>query len=386
MKQKPLNRLISLIVCLELASLVAFSGVACFLAERTFRNKSEVLLVTLRNEFIRGDLRSVNKQLQTAVSQHQFLALGFKDGPFMERVRTAMELPFLDAEATFPVLADGDDNRSQISEFRVRYSLVEPLLNASILWGVFTILLLSFVPILRRNLQRQILLEQEQLRREREYQTARQVAHDIRSPITALKMAAERIAGADQEKELITMACDRMTKIAEDLLEKSRPSARTEVVAPPMPVAQKGFAPVAAIKEIVVEIQMQAKRPIGLNIEGLPEDLFLSLEKSEFQRALVNLINNSLEATAEVEESEIQVYLRYQNQAVSISISDNGAGIPEEILGNLGQRGMTHGKANGNGLGLYHAKTLFEGAGGRLVIQSKHGVGTLVTIQIPVPH
>jgi len=95
-----------------------------------------------------------------------------------------------------------------------------------------------------------------------------------------------------------------------------------------------------------------------LHAEGVPDQLAISVGRVEFQRALVNLINNALEATVRTSSPKIDVYLRFQNQRCSISISDNG-------------------------LGLHYAKTLFESVGGRLEIQSKVGVGTLVSIEVP---
>lgn len=384
MKQKSLTQLILLLVILELAALAVFTGVACFFAERTFQNKAEVLLVNIRNDFILGDFRSLNKQLQTAVSQHQFIAVSFKDRPSTERARMWMEHPFMDIEEVFPVLANLNDPSSQISEFKVRFSIVEALLNAVIVWVVFSILLLSFVPVLRKSLQRQIVMEQEQLRKEREYQTARQVAHDIRSPMTALKIAAERIVGADQEKELIVLACERITKIAEDLLENSRSQSWAERRESVLAEGPCGFTPIPAVKEVLAEVGLQREQAISLSIEDVFDDLSLPLEKSEFQRAVSNLINNALDSLEGVKEPDVQVYLRYQNSIFSISISDNGAGISSEVIDSLGQRGVSYGKPNGNGLGLYHAKTLVEAVGGRLVLQSRVGVGTLVTMQVPV--
>ncbi len=69
-----------------------------------------------------------------------------------------------------------------------------------------------------------------------------------------------------------------------------------------------------------------------------------------------------------------------------ISIQDNGRGIDSEILSKLGKKGASFGKdgiQNGFGLGIYHARSLVEGAGGRLEIESKLGQGTVVTLWLP---
>ncbi len=66
-----------------------------------------------------------------------------------------------------------------------------------------------------------------------------------------------------------------------------------------------------------------------------------------------------------------------------MSIKDNGSGIPEQILAKLGQRGETHGKTGGSGLGLYHAKSMIESWKGNLTIESSVGEGTIINIMLP---
>ena len=67
-----------------------------------------------------------------------------------------------------------------------------------------------------------------------------------------------------------------------------------------------------------------------------------------------------------------------------IIVSDNGKGIAGENLSKAGQRGFSFGKANGNGLGLSHARSFVEAAGGKLTIQSRVGLGTMVTLSLPI--
>ena len=77
------------------------------------------------------------------------------------------------------------------------------------------------------------------------------------------------------------------------------------------------------------------------------------------------------------------VSLSSDNGKIFLVIKDNGKGIPPEILIKLGQRGETHGKAGGSGLGLFHARTTAESWGGSLVITSELGKGTTVKIKLP---
>jgi signal transduction histidine kinase len=67
---------------------------------------------------------------------------------------------------------------------------------------------------------------------------------------------------------------------------------------------------------------------------------------------------------------------RFLTSKVEITIADSGRGIQPEILPQLMRRGFTFGKAYGNGLGLYHAKTTLERWQGEIHIDSQWGVGT----------
>ena len=75
--------------------------------------------------------------------------------------------------------------------------------------------------------------------------------------------------------------------------------------------------------------------------------------------------------------------LTHDDKNIILTVSDNGKGIPPAILAKLGQRGETHGKAGGSGLGLFHARTTAVSWGGSLVITSTPGQGTTVTIKLP---
>jgi two-component system sporulation sensor kinase A len=109
--------------------------------------------------------------------------------------------------------------------------------------------------------------------------------------------------------------------------------------------------------------------------------LFAEIESAEFKRVVSNLINNAAEAMDD--KGTITLSVTESNVRIQICCSDNGQGIPTEIIGKLTQRGESHGKAKGSGLGLYHAKSSVEKWGGALTLHSQVGKGTSVTISLP---
>lgn len=208
---------------------------------------------------------------------------------------------------------------------------------------------------------------------------AAQVAHDIRSPLAALGAAASglELLPAEQ-RSLIEGSVNRMQGIADDLLQRYRaPSAG------PGKVKALVCALAGLIEQVIAEKRLQHKDKTVVKIEfaGASGEIKAMVEPKELQRLLSNLVNNSVEAFAG--PGTVSVVLSALDGKALIEVKDNGKGIPAGILAKLGQKGETHGKAGGTGLGLYHARTTVEGWGGSFKIGSEPGKGTTVLIELP---
>lgn len=210
---------------------------------------------------------------------------------------------------------------------------------------------------------------------------ARQVAHDIRSPMAALE-----IASADAEKLpmearlLINSAIGRINEIADSLLDRQR--ALT-----PAPQTEASLHRLSSlIESLTAEKRLQFRSLTGVEIKDRLDDssrgVLAQVQPVEFKRLLSNLINNAVEAFDE-RGGTVTVSLISRNGRASVSVQDDGKGIPLEILSKLGRRGETHGKAGGTGLGLFHARTSAESWGGSLKIASEIGKGTTMTVEFP---
>jgi signal transduction histidine kinase len=221
---------------------------------------------------------------------------------------------------------------------------------------------------------------------------AAQVAHDIRSPLVALDAALKNTAELPEKKRIIVRhAVNRIRDIANNLLEKNRLQAGTApAVAASAGVPVAGEPPTvhllsSLIDPVITEKRLSFESKPGINIDFklTPESygLFASLAPVEFRRMLSNLVNNAVEALGD--KGAVDVHLAHEDKTIVLTVSDDGKGIPPEILAKLGRRGETHGKAGGSGLGLFHARTTAESWGGSLAITSAPGKGTTVTIKLP---
>ena len=216
---------------------------------------------------------------------------------------------------------------------------------------------------------------------------ARQVAHDIRSPLSALQILSSSLESVAEDKRLlVSNATKRIQEIASGLLAHGK-EVRNRAKIQQVPGGRVKLQPLAPLIELIVnEKRLQCAQP-GLEIRTdiiTRETILAEVDGTEFLRALSNLIDNSMEAIEN--DGRITVSLREYASEIGVVVSDTGRGIPDDVLANLGQAGVSFGKADGesgSGLGLHHATTVAEQLGGRLSIQSRLGVGTIVSINIP---
>ncbi len=210
-------------------------------------------------------------------------------------------------------------------------------------------------------------------------QIAHQVAHDIRSPLAALSVVSRDLAQIPEEKRiLLRSAVLRIQDIANNLI-KSAQKNQSESV------DEEGILVSGVVDSIVTEKRTQYRSKLGIEIFSRLErsgfGYFAKVSHVELSRVISNLINNSVEAMND--RGLITITVGGCETSVKIVVQDNGNGIPAGILEKLGQKGETHGKAGGSGLGLYHAKSSVESWGGTLSIESNEGIGTKVSIILP---
>jgi hypothetical protein len=111
---------------------------------------------------------------------------------------------------------------------------------------------------------------------------------------------------------------------------------------------------------------------------------FIRTQKSEFRRAISNLINNAIDALKEQKNGKVTVRLTATSHAVMVSIEDNGKGMSEKNTYKIQRRNyFTEGKENGHGLGLQQVWDMLESNRGRLTVQSALEKGTTVTLTFP---
>jgi signal transduction histidine kinase len=220
---------------------------------------------------------------------------------------------------------------------------------------------------------------------------ARQVAHDIRSPAAALNYAlADDDTMSDDKKNMIKKSLERIQGIASSLLSIKESGYGDIELANRQDNKEEQTSETIQLANIITHIVQEKKLNSGF-IETvdlrliLPSNAgygsFIHGSRKDIQAVISNVLNNAVEGLGT--KRGIVCELTEDQRFLILSITDEGKGIPEDILPRIFTRGFTHDKKDGNGLGLFHARTVLESIGGSIHITSKVGTGTIVLLKFP---
>lgn len=203
------------------------------------------------------------------------------------------------------------------------------------------------------------------------------VSHELRSPITRVKVALA-LMPASPDRTSIEEDLNEMEKKITELLETARALSIK---------ASLNFATVQLSELIRVNIAQFTSRTPEIRITAIPESATLTVDAERIGQVLKNVLDNaqkySPEGAAPIELSAV-----ITPNETTIQIQDHGIGIPKEDLDFVFEPFYRVDKArtpqrSGYGLGLSLAKTIVEAHGGLITISSEPGKGTQVRIHLP---
>jgi signal transduction histidine kinase len=235
---------------------------------------------------------------------------------------------------------------------------------------------------------------------------ARQVAHDIKNPLTPIQLSAEHARRVNQDRgsplspaldECITSILSQVKLLRQIAAEFS--SFASSPTAHPEPTELP-----ALVDEVVAPYRAGLEGRVELNVESASILPRVNIDRTLFARALTNVIENALHAmpgggrltivsrrTATPDqpidrqsESRSQQPDAADRQApVIVDVTDTGVGMDPEALARIFEPYFST-KASGTGLGLTIARRNIELIGGTVSVKSERGRGTTVTIALPV--
>ncbi|MDX5347821.1 MAG: HAMP domain-containing histidine kinase [Hymenobacteraceae bacterium] len=213
---------------------------------------------------------------------------------------------------------------------------------------------------------------------------ARQVAHEIKNPLTPMKLSLQYLQKAISEnrpntQELINKISQTMITQIDVLSDIATSFSHFTSMPDPKP---ERIDIAAVLKKSIDLHDDPAKVMIKQNVAA--GEWFVMADENLMVRTFNNLIINALQAIPASRAPELEVSLQPQPQnKVQISIHDNGTGIPEEIQNKVFVPNFST-KYHGSGIGLAVAKRGIESAGGRIWFNTEADKGTTFFIELPL--
>jgi len=208
---------------------------------------------------------------------------------------------------------------------------------------------------------------------------AEQVAHDLRSPVSALEMLVTSLDEIAPEKYQAINGClNRIKTMANSVLRKGPACKGT-------PSAEAPSVCLNSVLETILEEKkaqyqtMQVDLSLRLPKGSVP--IFAQIREEELKRAVSNLLDNAVEAIAGA--GKVVLSLVTDGSKAVVTVLDTGHGIPSQLIPRIGERGFTANKPGGSGLGLHFAISVVTDHKGTLSIDSNENKGTTIRIELP---
>lgn len=261
------------------------------------------------------------------------------------------------------------------------------------------ILLLLGLTLRRFILQRRDKREREVLEQARRHAEAENrmkskflatVSHELRTPMHAILGLLELELKRQPTPEglpVIYSSASSLLNLLNDLQDHARLATGSLTLAPKAVALHPWVAHISALYRPLI-----GERPVTLNVsaaDNLPAAVLIDGER--LLQVANNLINNAIKFTP---RGSIQVSIGWREQSaqqgeLSLTVTDSGCGIAADEISKLFQpfyraRGAQRVSVQGTGLGLSICKEIIEQMGGRIELHSRLGVGTEVSLSVPV--
>ncbi len=216
---------------------------------------------------------------------------------------------------------------------------------------------------------------------------ARQVAHEIKNPLTPMKLSLQFLQRAIQDNR--PNINEMLAKVSQTLI--TQIDVLTDIATSfsnftNLPAMRPERLDVVPVLRRCVELHQGSRQDatIQLILPAADEPVVVFTDENLLVRTFNNLLINALQAVPESRAPVISASLEIQDEKrVRIAIQDNGAGIPDEVREKVFVPNFTT-KATGSGIGLAVAKRGIESAGGTIWFETEENIGTTFYIELPL--
>ena len=212
---------------------------------------------------------------------------------------------------------------------------------------------------------------------------ARQIAHEIKNPLTPMKLSVQHLRRAwddraedwdayfDRVSQTLIEQINSLSAIADEFAQFARmPQSKLKV----MDLVKK-------VKKSVSLFEFSESGKITVIDDGLGE-IPVYADEEQLQQVFNNLLKNAFQSVPKSRQPKIEISFEVQGDKVVVSFKDNGSGVDPDISERLFQPNFTT-KSSGMGLGLAISKSIIESSGGHIWYESAKG-GSTFFISLPV--
>lgn len=215
-------------------------------------------------------------------------------------------------------------------------------------------------------------------------------AHELRSPLTAMSLQAERLAAAEMPDEArarlgtLRQGIERNRHLLEQLLSMARAQADASTLAQDGAAMQRPVALATLFRHVLEDLMPQAEaRQVDLGVDGAAQ-VQVAVDRHDLLIVLRNLLDNAIRH-APSGTGRVSLRARAEGSGVVLEVEDNGPGIPAAERGRVLDAfyRVAGSETGGTGLGLSIVQTLLRRMGGRLVLADAPAGGLLVRVHLP---
>ena len=212
---------------------------------------------------------------------------------------------------------------------------------------------------------------------------ARQVAHEIKNPLTPMKLNLQYLQMAIEKNspdvknislyvaQILLEQIEHLSQIAGDFAQ---------------------FAKIGNTKKQIFDVNQMLENSITLystndevevNAQLYPQEIMIEADKTQINRLFTNLLQNAVQSVPDYRKVNLQIKSELEDHRVVISIKDNGNGIRAEMVNKIFAPNFTT-KTSGTGLGLAMCKGIVETLNGKIWFETKEGEWTCFFVELPV--
>lgn len=203
---------------------------------------------------------------------------------------------------------------------------------------------------------------------------ARKVAHEIKNPLTPMRMAAATLAKGREGPEA------EAARILIEEIERLDEMARTFSQYGKVPEGPRSQVDLGELLAGLAKQHATQRVPVDVHADAT---VMVDAHYDALQRAFRNLVANAVQAQDGAAEARVDVYVEVDAAKAVVRVEDRGPGVPPEIVDEIWRPDVTT-KRQGTGLGLAIVRQTIRHHGGDVAVTDRPGGGAVFTVRLPL--